>query len=447
MTENTTDNLNIILPHQIRITEIQTHDIRFPTSLEDLGTDAVHIDCDYSATYVKIFTDHPKLVGVGLTFTIGKGNDLCAACIDFFKPFILNKTIADLENKMHSIWRQCTNHSQLRWMGPEKGVVHLAVAALFNGIWDLISKYHNKPLWKYIIELNTNDLLDKLSFTYLDDAISRSEAFVILENKKRDVAFSKKNIIKNGFPCYTTAAGWLGYSDEKMTKLIKNALANGWTHFKMKVGQDINRDIKRLELVRKLIGPNNILMIDANQVWSVHESIEYINKLKKFDLYFVEEPTNPDDVLGFRKIKDAVPEVNLATGEMCQNRIMFKQFLENGSLDFCQIDSCRMASLNEIIPIMLLASKLNIPLIPHAGGVGLCEYVQHLNIINDLIITSNDIRLSEYAESCAEHIENPAIISNGHYVTPLKAGYSAIIKQKSLEDYNFPSGKYWKSVL
>ena len=436
-----------MLSDEIKIIEIITHDVRFPTSLENVGTDAVHTDCDYSATYIEILTDYPKLRGIGLTFTIGKGNDLCVSCIDNFKPFILNRTISELEKKMLNIWEQCTNHSQLRWMGPEKGVVHLAVAALFNGIWDLISKYHGKPLWKYVLELDTEDLLEKLSFTYIDDAISRSEAFSMMKYKKANLLNQRQSVTETGFPCYTTAAGWLGYSDEKIAKLIKNALANGWTHFKIKVGQNINRDMKRLELVRQLIGPDNKLMIDANQVWSVTESIEFIKKLQIFDLFFVEEPTNPDDILGFRKIKNAIPDVKLATGEVCHNRVMFKQFLENRSLDFCQIDSCRMASLNEIIPIMLLAAKLNIPIIPHAGGIGLCEYVQHLNIINNLLITNNKIYLSEYAESCADHIQNPAIINRGHYCTPLQPGYSAIIKRRSLKEYIFPSGSYWKSML
>jgi len=435
------------ISEKIKITAIRTHDVRFPTSLHNIGTDAVHTDCDYSSSYVEILTDDQNLTGVGLTFTIGKGNELCIQCIDYFKPLIINKTIEEIETDIGVLWRQCTNHSQLRWLGPEKGIVHLAVAALFNGLWDLICKYHKKPLWKYIVELESGSLLEKLSFSYIDDAISKSEAYEIIQKKKKNLPIAQKKIIADGFPCYTTATGWLGYSDEKMIRLVKNALENGWTHFKIKVGQDINRDISRLELVRNLIGPKNVLMIDANQVWSVNKSIEHINKLKKFNLYFVEEPTNPDDILGFKKIKEAIPEIKLATGEVCQNRIMFKQFLQNYSLDFCQIDSCRMASLNEIIPIMLLASKLDIPLIPHAGGVGLCEYVQHLNVINNLIITNNKIKLSEYAESCAEHIENPAIIVDGHYITPENVGYSAIIKQESLNNYSFPSGKYWRSAI
>tara|TARA_Y100000588_G_scaffold320461_1_gene351041 strand:- start:153 stop:1451 length:1299 start_codon:yes stop_codon:yes gene_type:complete len=429
-----------------KIIDICVKDIRFPTSLSNLGSDSVHVDCDYSATYVEIITDNNKLNGIGLTFTIGKGNDLCVSCINYFKPLILNKNIIEIEKNINSLWRQCTNHSQLRWIGPEKGVVQLSVAALFNALWDLISKFHNKPLWKYIIDLKTEDLLSKISFTYIDDLITIEESFEIIENKKKNIKEQTDNIINEGFPSYTTAAGWLGYSDEKMINLTKKYLSEGWTHFKMKVGQDIERDFHRCNILRNTIGENNFLMIDANQIWSVNESIENINYLKKFNLFFVEEPTNPDDVLGFKKIKKSTGDVKLATGEMCQNRIVFKQFLENKSLDFCQIDSCRLASLNEIIPIMLMASKLNIPIIPHAGGVGLCEYVQHLNVINKLIISNNNTCLSEYAESCSEHLVNPAKIKNGKYLTPTEYGYSAKIKNESIKKYEFPNGDYWKSI-
>ena len=429
----------------MKIIGINVHDIRFPTSLDGIGSDAVHVDCDYSATYVEILTESPELRGIGLSFTIGKGNELCAKCIDYFKPLVLQKTILEIEETIAEIWQKCTNHSQLRWIGPEKGVVHMAVAAVFNALWDLLCKYYRKPLWKYIVDMESSKLVKKLSFRYLEDAITRGEAVSILENKRRDLKNSSRSIIESGFPCYTTATGWLGYSDEKMTELVKQSLQDGWTHFKIKVGQDLQRDIHRVKLVRDLIGPNNKLMVDANQMWSVDESIININKLKKFNLYFVEEPTSPDDILGFKKIKENVGNVNLASGEMCQNRVMFKQFLINRSLDFCQIDSCRLASLNEIIPVMLLASKLNIPIIPHAGGVGLCEYVQHLNIINYLLITDNKTYLSEYAESCCEHIERPAKVVNGRYITPQEPGYSAVIKPSSVESYNFPNGKFWSS--
>ena len=431
----------------IKIKNIAVHDIRFPTSLQNLGTDAVHVDCDYSATYVKIYTEDPKLTGTGISFTIGKGNELCVSALTHFTPLFLGKTVSEVEAEMASLWKQCTNHSQLRWVGPEKGVVHLAVASLFNGLWDLVSKYHNKPLWQYILDLGDEELLQKLTFSYLDDVISEEEALTIIREKKTLLNASRQDVLKNGFPCYTTAAGWLGYSDEKMTDLTNEYLKQGWTHFKVKVGQDIDRDIKRCGLIRGLIGYENKLMVDANQIWSVNESIENINLLKEFDLYFVEEPTHPDDILGFKKIKNSINDVKLATGEMCQNRILFKQFIEHKALDFLQIDSCRLASISEIIPILLIASKFDIPVIAHAGGVGLCEYVQHLNIINKCLITNNSTFMSEYADSCAEHLVNPAKINNGSYVTPRQPGYSAIIKNSSIKEFEYPNGNYWETNL
>ena len=427
----------------MRVTNVKTQDIRFPTSKDNLGTDAVHIDCDYSATYVTIETEDHNLNGIGLTFTIGKGNDLCCQSIEYFKEFILEKEVEEIEKELGIIWEKVTNHSQLRWVGPQKGVTHLAAAAFLNAIWDLISKFYNKPLWRYIIDLETDQLIDKLSFSYLDDVITKKEAAEIINKKKQNLPANLNELNSTIFPAYTTAAGWLGYSDDKMKALVKANLQNGWTHFKMKVGQDIERDIHRCKLVRELIGKENKLMVDSNQIWSVNETIECIEHLKQFDIMFYEEPTSPDDIIGFKKIKDAHPDIKLATGEMIQNKVIFKQFIENQSLDFCQIDSCRIASINEILPVLLIASKFNTPVIPHAGGVGLCEYVQHLNLINKFIITNNDLFLSEYAESCSEHFENPAIIRNGGYVTPVNPGYSVKIKDSSLKEYDYNNGTYW----
>lgn len=427
----------------MKVTNIKTQDIRFPTSKDNLGTDAVHVDCDYSATYVTIETENADFTGIGSTFTIGKGNDLCCKSIEYFKEFILGKEVHEIEKELGLIWEKVTNHSQLRWVGPQKGVTHLAAAAFFNAIWDLISKIYNKPLWRYIIDLETEKLLDKLSFSYIDDVITKKEAADIIDKKKQNLPSNLDELNSTIFPAYTTAAGWLGYSDDKMKDLVKENLQKGWTHFKMKVGQDIERDIHRCKLVRKLIGKDNKLMVDSNQVWSVNETIEYIKQLKQFDIMFYEEPTSPDDIIGFRKIKDAHPDIKLATGEMIQNKVIFKQFIENKSLDYCQIDSCRIASINEILPVLLIASKFNTPVIPHAGGIGLCEYVQHLNLINKFIITNNDLFLSEYAESCSEHFDNPAIIKNGGYVTPTNPGYSVKIKNSSLAEFDYNNGTYW----
>lgn len=427
----------------MKIFDVVVKDIRFPTSKDNIGTDSVHVDCDYSATYVNILTDDNNLSGIGLTFTIGKGNDLCCKSIDYFKDFIINRDIDEIEKNLLSIWYQVTDHSQLRWVGPHKGVVHLAAAAFFNAIWDLIAKYHNKPLWKYVIDLEPEQLLRKLSFSYIEDVITEDQALKIIKDKKKILPKNLDDLDSTIFPAYTTAAGWLGYSDEKMKKLANEYLKKGWTNFKMKVGQDIERDIHRCDLIRNIIGYENTLMVDSNQIWSVKESINNINELKKFNILFYEEPTSTDDILGFRKIKDAHPDVNLATGEMIQNKIMFKQFIENKSLDFSQIDSCRLASINEIIPVLLMSSKFDIPVIPHAGGVGLCEYVQHINIINKFLCSNNNFFLCEYADSCSEHFENPAQIINGSYVTPIQPGYSVKIKDSSLNKFDFNDGEYW----
>ena len=340
----------------MKVTNVKTQDIRFPTSKDNLGSDAVHVDCDYSATYVTIETENADFTGIGSTFTIGKGNDLCCKSIEYFKEFILGKEVDEIEKELGLIWEKVTNHSQLRWVGPQKGVTHLAAAAFFNAIWDLISKIYKKPLWRYIIELETEELLDKLSFSYIDDVITKKEAAIIIDQKKQDLPSNIDELNSTIFPAYTTS---------------------------------------------------------------------------------------PDDIIGFRKIKDAHPDIKLATGEMIQNKVIFKQFIENKSLDYCQIDSCRIASINEILPVLLIASKFNTPVIPHAGGIGLCEYVQHLNLINKFIITNNDLFLSEYAESCSEHFDNPAIIKNGGYVTPTYPGYSVKIKDSSLAEFDYNNGTYW----
>ena len=427
----------------LKILDVIVRDIRFPTSTDNIGTDAVHIDCDYSATYVTILTEDNNLNGFGLTFTIGKGNDLCCKTVEHFKSFIINRKIDEIEKNILLLWHQITDHSQLRWLGPQKGVVHLATAAFFNAIWDIISKYHNKPLWKYILDLHPEELINKLSFSYIDDVISADDALNIIEEKKKNLPNNLDKLDSTLFPAYTTAAGWLGYSDEKMKILVNESLKKGWSNFKVKVGQDIERDIHRCTLIRDMIGNEKKLMVDSNQIWNVQESIDYINELKKFNILFYEEPTSTDDILGFRKIKDAHPDVNLATGEMIQNKIIFKQFIENKSLDFCQIDSCRLASLNEIIPVLLMSSKFDIPVVPHAGGVGLCEYVQHINIVNKFLCSNNDFFLCEYADSCWEHFENPSQIINGCYVTPVQNGYSVKIKDNSLNKFDFNTGKYW----
>ena len=428
------------------ITKLTVQDIRFPTSKDLTGSDAIHIDPDYSATYVTILTSNQSLKGFGIAFTIGKGNDIVAECIKHFFPIFDGMNLNDLENNIGKLWFKCVDHSQLRWLGPEKGVVHMAVAAVFNALWDLIAKNNNKPLWRFIVESHPDTIMKWLTFKYIEDALSPEEAYKILNDSQINKDERINTVIKEGYPSYTTAAGWLGYSDEKIVDLCHQYMASGWRHFKIKVGLDLEADVKRLELIRKTIGEECFIMVDANQQWSVKQSIEHINAYKKFNLLFVEEPTSPDDVMGFAKIKKEVGSVKLATGEACGGRIMFKQFLESGAMNVCQIDSCRLGSINEILTVLLMAHKFDVPVFPHAGGVGLCEYVQHLCIIDYVLINGEkDNKVVEYQDSLHEHFIYPCKINNGNYMPPQDLGYSIEMKENSVNEFSYPNGEYWKN--
>ena len=430
-----------------KIRDFKVDDVRFPTSIDSTGSDAIHTDPDYSATYVTIYTDDEKLTGYGLAFTIGKGNDIVAECIKYYFPIFLNMSLEDLENDIGQLWYKCVDHSQLRWLGPEKGVVHMAVAAILNALWDLISKNNKKPLWQFIVESKPEKIIKWLTFKYIEDVLSPDEALDILEQSHDKKEKRIQTILKEGYPSYTTAAGWLGYSDNKVVELCEHYMSMGWNHFKLKVGLDLEADLKRIKLIRNTIGKERFIMIDANQQWSVEQSIKHINAYKEFDLFFVEEPTSPDDVLGFGKIKKSIGNVRLATGEACGGRIMFKQFFELGFLDICQIDSCRLASINEVLTVLIMAHKFNVPIFPHAGGVGLGEYVQHLSIIDYVLINgSKNNKVVEYQDSLHEHFVYPCKIINGNYMPPLDHGYSVEMKEKSVKDYSFPHGEYWRNI-
>ena len=422
-----------------KILRFTVEDVRFPTSKDLTGSDAIHTDPDYSATYVTAYTDDSNLKGYGIAFTIGKGNDIVAECIKYFFPTFENMNLEDIENDIGKLWYKCVDHSQLRWLGPEKGAVHMAVAAIFNCLWDLIAKKNKKPLWRFVAESDPEKILSWLTFKYIEDVLTPDQALKILKDSQNDKKVRMDTILKEGYPSYTTAAGWLGYSDEKIVKLCEKYISMGWKHFKVKVGLDLEADVKRLELIRKTIG-------DANQQWSVEQSIKHINAYKKFNLLFVEEPTSPDDVLGFVKIKESVGNVKLATGEACGGRVMFKQFLESGSMNVCQIDSCRIGSINEILTVMLMAHKFKVPIFPHAGGVGLCEYVQHLCMIDYVLINGNkNNKFVEYSDQLHEHFIYPCNLENGNYMPPLDHGYSIEMKENSVKEFSYPHGFYWKS--
>jgi L-fuconate dehydratase len=420
-------------------------DIRFPTSLSLDGSDAMVADPDYSAAYVILTTDS-EIEGHGLTFTIGRGNEVCCSVIESIASRLVGKTLESLTSDMGGFWDLITGDSQLRWLGPEKGVVHLAAAAVINAVWDLYAKVEGKPLWKLLSDMTAEQIVAAVPFRYITDAITPNEALQILNERMATRLYREADILSSGYPAYTTSAGWLGYSDEKIRNLLRKAIAGGWTHFKMKVGRDVDDDIRRAVLIREEIGPDRTLMMDANQVWDVAQAIDWMKELSRFNPLWIEEPTSPDDILGHAAIAKAIAPVGVATGEHCHNRVMFKQFLQAGSMSFCQIDSCRLGGVNEVIAVLLMAAKFGVPVCPHAGGVGLCEYVQHLSIFDYIAVSGSlERRHIEYVDHLHEHFIDPVVIRDGCYMPPSAPGYSITMKPESLSRYEFPNGVAWKN--
>ncbi len=431
----------------IIITEVITKDIRFPTSKSLDGSDAMNPDPDYSAAYVILKTNREDdIEGHGLTFTIGRGNELCTQAIESLSYLIKGKTLESFTSNMGAFWKMITGDSQLRWLGPEKGVIHLATGAIVNAVWDLYAKVEGKPLWKLVADMSSEQLISCIDFTYITDAITPAEALAILRKNEDTKRERIAHLMNDGYPAYTTSAGWLGYSDDKMRRLCREAKESGFKHMKIKVGSDLKDDMRRAAIIREEIGENLKLMMDANQKWDVDEAITNMKSLKKFDPWWIEEPTSPDDILGHAKIAEAVAPIKVATGEHCQNRVMFKQLMQANAIGICQIDSCRVGGVNEILAILLMAAKFKIPVCPHAGGVGLCEYVQHLSMIDYIAISGSlEDRIIEYVDHLHEHFQDPVTIKNGAYMPPQLAGYSITMKEKSLETYLFPNGTYWNN--
>lgn len=426
------------------ITDIIIKDVRFPTSKTLDGSDAMNTDPDYSAAYVILETDHPDFQGHGLTFTIGRGNELCTAAIASLAPMIKGKKLEDFTSDMGAFWKMITGDSQLRWLGPQKGVIHLATGAVVNAVWDLYAKVEGKPLWKLLADMSPEELVRCIDFTYITDAITPEKAIELLKSKAQGKQERIDYLLANGYPAYTTSAGWLGYSDEKMRRLCREAKAEGFKHMKIKVGSSLQDDIRRAAIIREEIGEDLKLMMDANQKWDVDQAIDNMKALKEFNPWWIEEPTSPDDILGHAKIAQAVAPIKVATGEHCQNRVIFKQLMQAGAMQVCQIDSCRVGGVNENLAIMLMAAKFGIPVCPHAGGVGLCEYVQHLSMIDFIAISgSMEDRVIEFVDHLHEHFLDPVQIKNGAYMPPKMPGYSITMKQESLEKYNFPNGEVW----
>jgi L-fuconate dehydratase len=428
------------------ITAVDTYDVRFPTSRERDGSDAMNPDPDYSAAYVILRTDRPGLEGHGLTFTIGRGNELCVAAERALAPLVQGLTLEEITADMARFWRRLTSDSQLRWVGPEKGVLHLATAAVVNAVWDLYAKAEGKPLWQLLAGFSPEELVRCIDFRYLTDALTRREALDILRRQEPTRAVREAELRAHGYPAYTTSAGWLGYPDEKIRRLCREGVQQGWSHFKIKVGRDLQDDVRRAALVRAEIGPDRKLMLDANQVWDVPEAITWMRELARFDPWWIEEPTSPDDVLGHAAIAKAVAPIGVATGEQCHNRVMFKQMMQAGAIRFCQIDSCRLGGVNEVLAVLLLAAKFRIPVCPHAGGVGLCEYVQHLAIFDYICVSASlEDRVVEYVDHLHEHFVDPVVIRNGRYMPPTAPGYSITMKPESLARYAYPDGEAWKA--
>jgi len=429
----------------VTITEVTVLDIRFPTSSSLDGSDAMNPDPDYSAAYVIFRTDGDDLEGHGLTFTIGRGNDVCCSIIEMLGSSLVGKTLESITRDMAAFWYSMTGDSQLRWLGPEKGVVHLAAAAVINAVWDLYAKAEGKPLWKLLADMSPEDIVSVVPFRYITDAITPEEALSLLRNLQESRSEREERILAGGYPAYTTSAGWLGYSDEKIRRLVREAISQGWTHFKMKVGQDLATDKRRAKLIRNEIGAERTLMMDANQVWDVEQAIEWMNDLAEFKPLWIEEPTSPDDILGHAEIRRAIGPIGVATGEHCHNRVMFKQYLQANAIDYCQIDSCRLAGVNEVIAVLLMAAKFGVPVCPHAGGVGLCEYVQHLSIFDFIAVSGSlDRRRIEFVDHLHEHFIEPVVIRNGHYIPPVAPGYSITMKSESLSEYRYPGGGAWE---
>ncbi len=423
---------------QTVITDLEVLDVRFPTSSQLDGSDAMNPDPDYSAAYVILKTNQAELSGHGLTFTIGRGNEICCAAIEAMRHLVVGLNIDEVRANPAKMWRDLTSDSQLRWIGPDKGAMHLATGAVVNAVWDLWAKIEGKPVWQLVAEMSPEQLVECIDFRYLTDCITPEEALQLLTKQAEGKAGRLQNLLAQGYPCYTTSAGWLGYSEEKLARLCQEAVDEGFNYIKLKVGRNLEEDKRRVQIARDIIGPERNLMIDANQIWERDEAIAWVKELAFAKPWFIEEPTSPDDVEAHRAIREAIKPIQVATGEMCQNRIMFKQFIMREAIDVVQIDACRMGGVNEVLAVLLMAAKYGLKVCPHAGGVGLCEYVQHLSMIDYLCFSAtHEGRVTEYVDHLHEHFIEPCDIQNAAYMPPKLPGFSIEMKPESLQEYLF----------
>ncbi|NUT38095.1 MAG: fuconate dehydratase [Hamadaea sp.] len=426
-----------------KIIAAEVHDVRFPTAAKGDGSDAINRG-DYSAAYVELRTDSGP-TGAGFTFTNGRGNEIACAAITALSHHVVGRTLAEIAEEPVAFWRSLTADVQLRWLGPEKGVIHMAAGALVNAVWDLRAKVAGVPLWRLLAEMDSDELVRSIDFHHITDALTPAEAREILERGRDGLADRIALLDRDGFPSYTTSVGWLGYPDEKVRALTRTAYAEGWRAMKMKVGGPIDDDLRRARIIREEIGPDALLMMDANQVWDVDEAIANMAVLAEVDPYWIEEPTHADDVLGHARIAKAVAPVRVATGEVAANRVIFKQLLQAEAIGVMQIDACRVAGVNEVLAELLLAAKFGVPVCPHAGGVGLCEYVQHLAIFDFLRVgRSLDGRMVEYVDHLHEHFVDPVRTRDGRYLLPEQPGYSSTLRAESIAEFSFPDGPVWR---
>jgi L-fuconate dehydratase len=428
-----------------RFVSLDTYDVRFPTSRELDGSDAMNPAPDYSAAYVVLGTDvGDGLAGHGFAFTIGRGNDIVAAAIAALRPYLVGRSVAGVLDDLGGFWKELVHDSQLRWLGPEKGVMHMAISAVVNALWDLRAKRAGVPLWLLLAQLSPEELVALVDFRYLTDAMTEADAMAILRAAEPGRADRIAHLTEVGYPAYTTSPGWLGYSDDKLRRLCKEAVGQGFTQIKLKVGADLSDDIRRLRIAREVCGPDIRIAVDANQRWDVAEAIDWVHALAPYQLWWVEEPTSPDDVLGHAAIARAIAPVAVATGEHVQNRIVFKQLLQAGALSYLQLDAARVAGVNENVAILLLAAKFGVPVCPHAGGVGLCELVQHLSMFDYVAVSASmDDRVIEYVDHLHEHFVDPVVIRSGRYLTPTAPGFSATMRPETLAGYAYPHGPIW----
>jgi L-fuconate dehydratase len=429
------------------ITALETYDIRFPTSRELDGSDAMNPDPDYSAAYVVLRSDAKGLCGHGFVFTIGRGNDVQTLACAAFRHLVVGRNVDDIIGNLGAFARSLTNDSQLRWLGPEKGVIHMAIGALVNAAWDLAARQAGKPVWRLIADMSPEQIVDLIDFRYISDALSPAEALDILRTAATGKTERIRNLNALGYPAYTTSPGWLGYSDEKLARLASQAVKDGFRTIKLKVGLNIEDDLRRCRIARQAIGPGVALAVDANQRWDVQASIDWLGQLTPFNVAWAEEPTSPDDILGHAVIRRGVSPMRISTGEHTQNRVIFKQLFQAQAVDLVQIDAARVGGVNENLAILLMAAKFGVPVFPHAGGVGLCELVQHLAMADYVAISgSMEDRAIEFVDHLHEHFVDPARIRSGRYVAPASAGFSAEMRAESLERYRFPTGAAWKAI-